>query len=529
MLDSLRRGASGWLAKILFFFLILAFAVWGIPTSFNFSPAYVAKVGKTEISVEEFQNTFQNQINMMAQFGQRLTPEQARASGLHVRALIGLIDTAAVDEHARSLDLAVSPETTALQIAREPSFRGPDGKFDRQAFDGYLRQIRMSEQGFLATRGKDEVREQITGTLQAAAAVPPAMVDTFYAWGEAQRKVVYFTLPETAAKITEPDEAKLKETWEQTKRQFVVPERRKLGVLLLSLDKLKAETKVPDADIKAYYDANRDSLDIPDRRRVQQVRFKTREEAESARKAIEGGKSFLMVALEAEGAGGQMPELLAKSDFGDLSLSQTIFELPLNKVSEVMASGTGAALFMVSEIVPGKKRTLEETREEIRDKLAADKVNDALKSQARFGRQPSRGTSAAEADRLGAEAHLRRGDDDARQQDGRRQDRLRAEGRHREVDRQRFCRQPGRGRRTRRSCRRGPGLGGSAVGDAGEGKALRGGQGPGQGDRAGHRAPRRAVRSRQDADGSRRQGRDDGDAGQGGRRQTGDDGRLQAL
>ena len=145
----------------------------------------------------------------------------------------------------------------------------------------------------LAERGKDEVREQLTGTLSSAATVPAQLAAVLFAWSEEARKVSYFTLPEAAAKFTAPDEAKLKETWEQTKRQFVVPEQRTLGVLTLSLDALKRDVKISDDEIKTYFDANRDSLDIPERRRVQQVRFKTKAAAEEARTAILGGKSFL--------------------------------------------------------------------------------------------------------------------------------------------------------------------------------------------------------------------------------------------
>ena len=379
MLDAMRRGASGWLAKGLFWLLVVAFAVWGIPHDFlNVGGNYLAKVGKTTISQDEYQEAYQSQMQMLGQLGRRLTPEQARQFGLHVRALYGLIDTAAVDDHARSLELRVAPETVAQQIAREPTFRSPDGKFDKLAFDNYLRQVRMSEQGFLAARAKDEVREQLTGTLAAGISVPPAMVEALHGWREETRKIEFLTVPVGAVTVPDADEAKLKETYESSKRNFVTPETRKLAVLMLELADVKARVSVSDEDVKAYFDTHRSELDVPERRRIHQIAFKDRAAADAGKKAIEGGKSFLMLALETEGAGGPLPGLLAKVDIGDQRLADTAFALPKDKVSDVVQTGNGPMLLMVSEIVPGKARGLDEVKDEIRERLTTDKINTEL-------------------------------------------------------------------------------------------------------------------------------------------------------
>jgi peptidyl-prolyl cis-trans isomerase D len=381
MLDALRRGSTGLIAKAFLGLLIISFAVWGVADVFRgFGQGSLAKVGDVEIGADEFQTAYRNQLDMLGQLGRRLTPEQARQFGLDVRALYGLIDTAAVDGHARRLSLGVSNETVAQQIAREPSFRTSDGKFDKQGFEAYLRQIRMSEAGFLAQRRRDEVREQLTGTLMSSLVVPDAALEIFNDYRNETRKIEHMTLPEGAVTVPEADEAKLKETWEQAKRQFVVPETRKLAILLLEQEAVKARVAVTDADIKAYFDANRATLDVPERRRIQQIAFKDRAAAETAKKAIDGGKSFMMVALETEGLGGRLPGLVARSDIGDLKLAEVAFSLPRDKVSDVVPISGGAVLLMVGEIAPGQTRTLEEVKEEIREKLVATKIADEMNS-----------------------------------------------------------------------------------------------------------------------------------------------------
>jgi peptidyl-prolyl cis-trans isomerase D len=379
MLDALRRGSSGIVAKALLTVLILSFAVWGV-ADFVRGPGagHLAKVGNVSIGQEEFQNAYQNQLQMLGQLGRRLTPDQARQFGLHIRALYGLIDTAAVDNHAKLLHLGVSPETVAQQVAREGTFRRPDGTFDRAAFDNYLRQIRMSEAAFIAARSKDEVREQLTGTLASSVAVPEAMIASVHAWREETRKLEFLTLPVGAVSVPAPDDAKLKETYEASKRNFMVPEQRKLAVLLLEQAELKARVSVAEDEIKEYFEKNRAQLDIPERRRINQITFKDMAAAEAGKKAIEGGKGFLMLALETEGAAGHLPGLAAKNEIGDTKLADAAFSLPKDKVSDIIQTNGGSVLLMVSEIVPGRARSLDEVKDEIKDRLNTDKINAEL-------------------------------------------------------------------------------------------------------------------------------------------------------
>ena len=64
MMEALRRGAASWVAKILLGLLIVSFAVWGIADVFTgYGQRSLARVGKTEISADEFQNALQTEIN----------------------------------------------------------------------------------------------------------------------------------------------------------------------------------------------------------------------------------------------------------------------------------------------------------------------------------------------------------------------------------------------------------------------------------------------------------------------------------
>src|ERR687888_589817 len=100
MLRGLRKASSNWLGKAVMAavvgFLVISFAIWGIGDIFRgFGRSTVAKIGRTEITIEQFRNLYNERLQQYArQFGRPITPEQARAIGLDrllLRELAGTI------------------------------------------------------------------------------------------------------------------------------------------------------------------------------------------------------------------------------------------------------------------------------------------------------------------------------------------------------------------------------------------------------------------------------------------------------
>src|SRR5262249_38746591 len=65
------------------------------------------------------------------QVGRPITPDEARARGLDRQLLGQLIAEAALDEQAKKLQLGLANDDIAQRITADPSFRGPNGQFDR--------------------------------------------------------------------------------------------------------------------------------------------------------------------------------------------------------------------------------------------------------------------------------------------------------------------------------------------------------------------------------------------------------------
>lgn len=384
MLDALRRGAQTPVAKLLFGILCVSFGIWGVADVFRgWGQGSVAKVGGTEITAEEFRRSYQDELDRISrQTKQRLSAEQGHTFGLDRQVLAQMIAGAAIEAHANQLGLAISDKTLAKGIQSDPNFQ-TDGKFNRQGFEGLLQQIGLTEQGFLNLRRKDELRGAIVGAFIKGQTVPKPVLDLIHAYNQEKRVIEWIKIDPEAVTVAEPDEATLKKRYEDDKAKYMTPEYRKLQVLMLTADDLKKNIDISDDEIAKAYDDDKDSYNTPEQRRVQQIAFKDRATAEVALKALrDGTKTFADVAKEAGAKDTDVDlGLITKKALIDPKVADVAFSLEKDKYSDVIDGRFATVIVRVTQIEPGTTRTLADVKDQVRDKLAADKAHNDLQNK----------------------------------------------------------------------------------------------------------------------------------------------------
>lgn len=379
MLDAMRRGAQTWVAKLLFGLLVASFAIWGVGDMFtNFGRGAIATVGDTQITSEDFQRQFRNELDRISrESNQRINAEQARALGIDRRVLAQLIGSAAIETHADRLNLALSDKTLVEGVQNDPNFAGADGKFSHSGFEAMLRQVGLSEQGFLNLRRRDELRELLIGALVNGQTVPTTMIDMIHAYNAEKRVIDWIRIdPADAVKVPEPTEETLKERYDASKSLYMTPEYRKVDLLLLTVDELKKSVQVTDAEIAAAYETSKDSYDTPEQRRIQQIAFKDRASAEAALKALrDGTKTFADVAKEAGAKDTDVDlGLVSKKTLIDPKIADVAFSLEKDKFSDVVEGRFATVILRVTQIEPGVAHTLADVKDQVKDKLAAERA-----------------------------------------------------------------------------------------------------------------------------------------------------------
>lgn len=386
MLESMRRGAQTWVAKILFGLLVFSFAIWGVADVFTgWGRGSVGSVGGTDITSEEFSREYQRELDAFSrEANQRLTAEQGQALGLDRRVISQMLGGAAIETHARDLGLDLSDATLVEMLQNDPNLKGADGKFSRDALIDRLRQLGLSERAFLTLYRKDELRTQMLGSLIKGLTIPPAMVDLLHAYNDEKRTVEWLTIDaDKVIKITPADDTKLKERYEADKSRYMTPEFRKFQILTLSVDDLKKQMTITDEEIEKSYAATKDSYDTPEQRRVQQIAFKDKAAADTALKALrDGSKSFGDTAKDAGAKDTDVDlGLITKKALIDKKIADAAFALEKDKYSDVIEGRFATVVLRVTQIEAGKTKTLADVKDDVRDKLAIEKARQALQEK----------------------------------------------------------------------------------------------------------------------------------------------------
>lgn len=376
MLNAMRRGSKSFLAKILIGLLVMSFAVWGVSGFVNtVDPTEVARAGSTPVATTDFARVYESYRNNIAQqMGTVLTPQQAAAIGLPGQVLSTLVTEALQVDAARAIGIDVSDETIAERVRTNPNFAGPDGSFNRAAFDRILNLNRISEQEFIATERRAAMQEMLVNGIVGGITAPAAYLQAFNRYANQTRTVSFLPFTEDAlGAITDPTEAELAAYYEEQKERFRSPERRAVSLITLSAEILADPGAVTDDAIRRAYDVP-GAYGAPERRRVQQVRVPSSEIAAQAVAALENGAAFEAILVE-------LGRSFSDADLGivteDALVNAAVAEAAFGMAEPgVVAVETrfGPTLVRVSAILPAEKRPFEEVEAEIRETLAADEA-----------------------------------------------------------------------------------------------------------------------------------------------------------
>ncbi|WP_038949805.1 SurA N-terminal domain-containing protein [Bradyrhizobium genomosp. III] len=381
MLRGMRKASSNWLGKtimaVVMGVLIVSFGIWGIADIFKgFGQSTVAKIGSTEISLNEFRQIYTDRLQQISrQFGRPLTPDQARAFGLDRQVLQQTIAEAALDEEARRLGLGQSDDQIRQVIMNDPNFKGVGGSFDANRFQAVIRNFGYTEQRYVAEQRKVSLRRQITGTIGAGLEPPKAMIDVLTRFQNEQRAIEFVRLDAAqAGQIDAPSPETLAAYFEDHKVQFRAPEYRKISFVVVSPEDIGKWSEVSDEDAKKVFEQRKDRLGTPEKRQIQQIVFPNVTDAQAARERLVGGMSFEDLGKERGLSASDVDlGLVTKSSLA-AAVGDAAFALPAGEISQPIQGGLGVAIVRVDKIEPGKEADYASLAGDIKREIATERA-----------------------------------------------------------------------------------------------------------------------------------------------------------
>ncbi len=390
MLRGIHGATRNWLGRVITGILLgliaISFAVWGIGDIFKgFGSSRIAKIGGTEISVEQFRQQYNDRLQqLIRQLGRPIPSEQARALGLH-RSLLGqMLAEAAIDEEVRRLGLNIPNEIIAQRIRNDPVFRGITGQFDRGRFDAVIRQAGFTESRYVAEQKKVLLRQQVIKSLTGDLTAPATAVEIQDRYSNEQRALDYFVLGAAqAGEIADPAPEVLAKYFEERKGLFRAPEFRKVELIILSPEELAKTITISDEDVAKTYEAERSKYVTPEKREVHQIVFPNEADAqEAAEKLKQPDANFEQFAASPERKGSDINlGLVARSQMLDPAIAEAAFSLQSGQISDPVKGRFGTAIVKVGKIEPEVVRSQAETADEIRRNLAIERARKEIRAQ----------------------------------------------------------------------------------------------------------------------------------------------------
>lgn len=340
----------------------------------------VARVGKEVITLDEYKSLYQNYERRIS--GSDASREQVKK--LKYDLLNALIEQKLLFNLISELGLTVGEESIKNHIKNTKYFQNDKGEFDKNKFHETLNDLHMTEKEYIAKLEK---------VLPAMMFMTSLFKDNYpVTFGERVDEQIYKSRYQTrvvdivkitedaVTNIPEPDDQALLDLYERNKSHFYYPEYRTAQYISLGQKYFEDQIKISNEEVDGIIEQQ----ELKDQRDVFNVIFSTKEEAETARRAFEEGKtSFEQIVGEFGKA--KLEETRVNNitkDFLPEDVREKVFALKVGEVSEVLASSFGWHIIKVESAHQISDEDLVDLKKDIKSVLTNQKsferVNDFI-------------------------------------------------------------------------------------------------------------------------------------------------------
>ena len=384
MLSSIRNNRKAlsivlWLVIIAFVATI--FVVWGVGEKSN-TLGYVAKVNDKIITYEEYQNRYKMADDEIRRYGGAV-----QIDNLSKRILESLVNEKLMLIEAEKLDIPATDLELVSYIRSIPSFQ-LNGEFNIDQYEMVLRNNGLNpEQYEKAVKDEIKMRKMTNLIYQTQSIATDKEIENEYNYRKSNITVDYAAIPLNTFEKNipaNPDDAALKEYYDLTKEVYRVPAEIKVKYVSFDKNKFLSNYTVSDEQAKAYYDNNaqlydkKESADVSliyilannsDNKSMDAAKAKIDE----AYSQLQAGKNFAEVAdnytdkniISAEG--GRIG--IVEKGLLEKEIDTAVFSTPAKTYSKPVKIANGYVIAYVNELIPAKKYTFEEKKNEIKETI----------------------------------------------------------------------------------------------------------------------------------------------------------------
>ncbi|MCL1036698.1 SurA N-terminal domain-containing protein [Shewanella submarina] len=392
MLEKIREGSQGVIAKSILILVILSFAFAGVSSYLGSSSEVpAATVNGQVISSVELEQAYQNErARMEQQLGDMfdaLAGDESYLANLRKSVLDRLVAQVLVEQAANELGLRVSDAQIKQAITSEPAFQ-TDGQFDNNRYISLLAQLGYQPAAFSEMMRQDLTSNQLISTLVGSEFV---LADEAQQLAELQgqtRNIQYKVVDaEPFTKDVKVTEAQAKEFYDANQAQFVSPELISLEYVELNIADLAKNVQISEADAEQYYNEHKSAYQTPEKRLAAHILIATGDDdadkakAEELHKQLENGADF--AALAKDNSSDQFSaENGGQLDWFEKGVMQPEFDEALfsladiGGISPVVKTDFGYHIIKLDDVQKSQTAQFADVKQQVIDQLKEDKAKD---------------------------------------------------------------------------------------------------------------------------------------------------------
>ncbi len=397
MLHFIRETAKGWVAWVIISLLIVPFALWGINSYFeNGASANVAIVNGTEISLQEYQQTYQQQRNRIrSMLGANANADLVDSLLKPQDIIEGLVERELLLQAAVENGFRVSDQQLAMQIQAIEAFQ-QSGQFSKPTYERLLRNQGYSTAYFESSMLQDSLISQINSGLKGTSIVTPADLDRYIRLKNQEREVSSLVIPAAKyEKNVSVNEEEISKYYDENAQRFVNPETVSVSYVELKVSDLQSTIAATEEDLRKVYEEQKSSFGVGEERKASHILIQIENsDAEKAAldkanelvKKIKAGESFASLAKlnsEDPGSAEQGGDL---GYFGkglmDPAFEAATFALKEGEVSEPVKTSFGYHIIKLEKIRGGSQKPFEQVRDDLKQIFTQQKAEEQFFDQA---------------------------------------------------------------------------------------------------------------------------------------------------
>ncbi|MBB1440582.1 SurA N-terminal domain-containing protein [Shewanella sp. SG41-4] len=396
MLEKIREGSQGIVAKTILVLVILSFAFAGVSSYLGSNTGVpAAVVNGDEIGANELEQAFQNERSRIEQqLGEMFTAlaaDESYMNGIKQGVLDRLIADKLIDQAANKLGLRVSDEQIKKAIIEEPAFQTA-GQFDNERYLAVLRQLGYQTTSFRNMMRVDMTRRQLLNALVGSEFVLDGEAKQLAEVQGQTRDIRYLVVDSTPflSTVSISDE-EAQTYYDANVSQYMSPEKVSVEYVELNVADMAKSSETSDEEVKAYYDENKAQYQTAEKRLAAHI-FVASTDDDSADKAkadaieskLTAGEDFADVAktdsddqLSAQ-QGGKLDWF--EQGVMDAAFDEALFGLQKDQVSSIVKSEFGYHIIKLLDLQASQATAFENVKAKIVAQLQEKKALDVFYS-----------------------------------------------------------------------------------------------------------------------------------------------------